>query len=406
MNGAYLCAGDAGAAGELTTPVVPAAGVRCYLLHDEAILFSERAQRLYHLNTAATFIWCCCEERLAPAAIAGALAKAFDVAPAAALGDVAGIVDEWRRLGLLAGDNDAGPALAAGDDPVSLPAAPMPPPDGHHHCEHRYRLLDTCFRIRFPSARAAALGHPVLAHLEVPAATPAAVTVDITADGQRHHLFMAGVLADSTDSIEELGPLLHAHTMMAAYAATDCLIALHAGAVAAGDGCILLPGVSGSGKSTLTAALAGAGFGYLSDELAVVLRTTRQVRPAPVSIGLKAGSWPVLAGFYPAIGALTVHRRGDGRRVRYLPPPAVCGADQRVRCIVFPQYRPGSATVLSPVTPARALCRLTAAGYDMNGGLDAARVAGLVDWISGLACHELRFDSLTDAVARLRELAP
>ena len=62
-----------------------------------------------------------------------------------------------------------------------------------------------------------------------------------------------------------------------------------------------MPADSGSGKSTLTAALVHAGLRYFSDDV-VPLDHGLRIRPMPLGISLKEGSWPVLAARYPELG--------------------------------------------------------------------------------------------------------
>jgi len=62
--------------------------------------------------------------------------------------------------------------------------------------------------------------------------------------------------------------------------------------------------------------------------------------------------------------------------------------------LVFPCYQPEQPTSLTRISPADALCRLTEAGYDMEGGLDTERVEELIDWIGGISCYELHIHDL------------
>ena len=75
-----------------------------------------------------------------------------------------------------------------------------------------------------------------------------------------------------------------------------------------------------------------------------------------------------------------------------------------VRALVFPVYRAGADARLERLTPADALCRLTDAGTDMEGGLNSASVTELVSWIAGMDSYELHYSELEDAIAQVRDL--
>ncbi len=107
---------------------------------------------------------------------------------------------------------------------------------------------------------------------------------------------------------------------------------------------------------------------------------------------------------------LPMHVHPIGKAVRYLPlPPDISvsfppGSGLPVRCVVFPLYQAQGETTITPLNAAEALSRLTEAGYDMGRRMDAVRVAELVDWIAELDCYELRFNSLAEAISRLKQL--
>ena len=91
---------------------------------------------------------------------------------------------------------------------------------------------------------------------------------------------------------------------------------------------MLLPAISGSGKSTLTAALLAAGFGYCTDDLALLTGEPVRIRPVPTCLGLKRGSWNILAERLPQItGPSDLSQAG---RADYpLPSSASCDASVR-----------------------------------------------------------------------------
>jgi hypothetical protein len=159
----------------------------------------------------------------------------------------------------------------------------------------------------------------------------------------------------------------------------------------------------------LTAALVASGFQYCSDELVLLKQHSHTVQAAPAGIGIKTGAWPVLQSFLPALEDLPIFLRQDEKQVRYLLPPKHLLADKTAQCyplhsLVFPSYQPELPTSLTRISPADALCRLTEAGYDMEGGLDRRRVAELVGWIGGIKCYELHVHNLQEAVSRIEDL--
>jgi hypothetical protein len=185
--------------------------------------------------------------------------------------------------------------------------------------------------------------------------------------------------------------------------------ALHAGLVRRGERCLLLPGESGAGKSTLVAGLAASGFEIWGDDTAVLAADTLLARPVPCGIGLKPGSWPVLArGRFPRLAQAPVHIRPDGKRVRYLLPPGYAAADVSasapVGWIVFPRFEADAHTELVELNKADALRRLLAGFVRLGDALDAVDVASLVRWIDGVGCFDLRLSSLDEAVELLERL--
>jgi hypothetical protein len=151
----------------------------------------------------------------------------------------------------------------------------------------------------------------------------------------------------------------------------------------------------------------GAGFTYLTDELSLLTSELGRIRAAPVSLGLKSGSWPILATRFSLLKRLPTHRQADGTAVRYLPPPNEPTLNRRtygVTYMVFPRYKAGEPTELSSIEPAEALYRLAEAGYAVPGSLDAELVEYLITWIGQLNCYQLRIGDTASAVVKVQEL--
>jgi hypothetical protein len=221
------------------------------------------------------------------------------------------------------------------------------------------------------------------------------------ADEQR--LGHDGAVVDECDPSDGLLPMLHANILMMAYSASGCMAAVHAAVITHGDRCILMPAVAGSGKTTLTAALLASGFGYGTDDLALLSDAPVRIRAIPVCLGLKAGAWPVLAEKFPGLRKLPVYRRADGQAIRYLqPPPETLPEPGRdfspADCIVFPCYQPDTRADIRRISSAGGLLRLTDAGYDFPTRMDQGTVQCLINWISGIPCYELQYGGLDEAV--------
>ena len=386
-------------------------GVHSYLLGDELLLFSQRARTMFRLNPSAALIWFCCEEGLNRQAIIAELRKTFNLPASQAEQDVNSVLAEWETRGLLAEANRTLTPLPAEQNKLpDMPEVPVPSSVvNEYQRERRYRMLGTVFRVRFSVPDLEPVAQAVLAHLAAPDNEPFDVALDVQLDASGCFLFCNGILVDHCTSEEELAPLLHGQVLLNAYSRADCLTAIHAAAVSNGDTCMVFPASSGSGKSTLTAALIASGFHYCTDELVLLKHHSHTIQAASAGIGIKSGAWPVLQAFHPELEDLPIFLRQDAKRVRYLLPPKHLLANDTAQCyplhsLVFPRYQPEQPTSLTRISPADALCRLTEAGYDMQGGLDAERVEELVGWIAGISCYELHVHDLQEAVSRVADL--
>jgi len=395
---------------QLNLSTTTADDVHSYLLGDELLLFSQRARAMFRLNPSAALIWFCCEEGLNRQAIIAELRQMFKLPAAQAEKDVDAVLTEWETRGLLAQDTETLPPPEERDELPGLHEVPAPTSVvKEYQRERRYQMLGTVFRIRFSVPGLEPVAQSVLAHLAVPDNQPFDVALDVQQDSLGCFLFCNGELVDHCTSEEELAPLLHGQALLNAYSRADCLTAIHAAAVSNGDSCIVFPASSGSGKSTLTAALIASGFQYCTDELILLKHRTHTIQAAAAGIGVKTDAWPVLQPFHPVLEDLPTFLRQDTKQVRYLLPPKHLLANDTAQCypvqsLVFPSYQPEQPTSLSRISPADALCRLTEAGYDMEGGLDTERVAELVNWIGGINCYELLVHDLQEAVSRIQDL--
>lgn len=387
--------------------------IHSYLLDNEMLLYLEAGQSIYYLNPSASFLWCCYEEGLSEEQMAEELADAFQIDKAQAKLDIAANLSEWRKLGLLGGYEKF--RSTDGNDVTGVRETDEAPVDtvcidiflGSVVIRY-YRILGHIIEIQYSDEELLKNAGIALSSLlvEATAASRHNFTV-VRAEGGfviRH----GEQPVEQCRTIEELAPLLLAQVISRVYPDTSCLLGLHAAAVGKRGYCIAMPAVSGSGKSTLTAALAASGFDYYTDELVLVMNDSYHLMTAPVGMGIKPGSWPVLSDYYPELEVLPVCPRPDGKQVRYLAAPSTIHASvddgNHLRALVFPVYAPGRSVCLSPLSAADSVCRLTAAGYDVKGGLSRDSVEELIGWIGEQDCYELLFDDLEEAIAVMKGL--
>jgi hypothetical protein len=158
-------------------------------------------------------------------------------------------------------------------------------------------------------------------------------------------------------------------------------VVLHAAGIAgaSGDGAVLLVGGSGAGKSTLTAACLGAGFAYLSDELA--------------AIDLGTG---LIAAYAKPLGL-------DGvRLVRASSLGKVAASATAPVALVFPRYEPGARTQIVRLDPGWAIVALAAHATNL------AALGGIaLMWLAGLAracpAFQLTYGDVTHALAVIED---
>jgi len=397
----------------------PRPGVSLHFLDDESVLFDAATCRVYATNKAATLIWCCLEDEMPPETIAARLAAA-GLPPRDAAEHLIRIVREWQGLGLI-GAKLSGAMPARPPDPARwqrtvndarprLRARPNLSGD-----VLRGRLLDADIEIRFATPAWCERLRPMLAPLNVGEA------MDEGAQGPAHVLELAageglswyadGQCVAQDLAPDQVAPVLKSTLVELALQTSRDFGALHAAAVGRAGKCVLLPGQSGSGKSTLAASLLADGYDFLGDDTIVLDRTALAVRPLPFPICVKSGAWDVVAQRFATLRRQPIHRRPDGKRVRYLYGGGASGNGPigpryDVTAIVFPTWTKGAATALVTLPRPQALRTLLAGFCPLGDGLAATDIARLVTWIARLDCYELRFSALDDAIARLEGLLP
>jgi hypothetical protein len=164
--------------------------------------------------------------------------------------------------------------------------------------------------------------------------------------------------------MQELTSILAAHCRQQ--------LVFHAAGVARGGSGLMLCGGTASGKSTLAAWLTSLGCDFVTDELVGISPAGDRMTGLPRPLHLKSGSLFVVPGWlaeqeHPGLTAL------DGGNV-LLDAEALGGGkvipSAAPRVVIFPQYAPGAAFAVEPLTAAGTAFRL------MHGLVNADNLAG------------------------------
>jgi hypothetical protein len=173
---------------------------------------------------------------------------------------------------------------------------------------------------------------------------------------------------------------------------------LHGAALVHDGRAVVLAGQSRAGKSTLAAWLTHRGWGFLTDEAALIDPDTLLVLPFWRPIGVRR----------PGPLDFMVHEDGSEERQQtdLLVPASTIGAlapAAPLSCIAFPCLAPNAPASLTPLAPAAALMELTQhfPGLIAGGRAGFRRLARLVET---LPAWTLRFHDLHDAEQILRTL--
>ena len=385
-------------------------GLAAFSLDDGLVVFSEESQSLIGLNRSAAFIFAKLQEGVAPGDLAAVLA-----AEGLANGSEA---DAWVRTtltafgsqGLLKDSEPPAAPLPEMNDRAEQDRATMPPlAPFTPQAEGRYSLLGTHAVIRYGHPAQKRMVDAVIGHFASRDELPT-LTIDVTAEMLENGHLSSGIYCDGKPErraakLSALGPLIKAALWASAINAFDFILDLHAGVVGEGGRCVLLPAAAGSGKSSLTAALTHAGLGYYSDEVALVERSSFRVFPVPLAVCVKSTGWELMSRFFSELPTLPIHRRNDGKLVRYVPPGAIQNEPAQVSHIFFPLYCKDAPTQMIPVPRSDALARLMEQCLALRLRLDRDNVQKLVDWMGGIDCYALTFSSLDEAVDLVQRTA-
>ncbi len=167
---------------------------------------------------------------------------------------------------------------------------------------------------------------------------------------------------------------------------------LHAASLERDGVGVILPGGSGSGKSTLALALIARGWRYLCDEFAIVDARTATLRSFPRAICVKESGYGVLDRLGYERPRQAAYIKGFKGRVTFIQPmqrfSTALGRDCPVQSIIFPKYKQGATTTLTPIPRSQAILDLHRAAFNLFGCQRPA-LDVFLDLARGAECHRL-----------------
>lgn len=292
------------------------------------------------------------------------------------------------------GPGIAAPAVAPRPDPEAVPVT------------RAWRLLDAVVGVTTGIAELAErLDHwcgglePVRTRTDAGTDDPAAVIFRVGRRGRHRPRWMvhgpAGRVVGTPHPAVCADQLLWAMHQAALAGAAGPLV-LHAAAVQARAGAVVIAGPSGAGKSTLAGALVTAGYGYLTDE-AVTFDPAGRVRPYAKWLGLDDRARRLLGLAAPTPD------RWDPPELRPTPPGELgrIGGPARPAVLLLSVLCPGERTRCEALRPAEVLLELGAQAWDLGRAGAAEALAALAGTVPG---HRLVVGDLPGALAACRDL--
>jgi len=248
---------------------------------------------------------------------------------------------------------------------------------------------------------------PAFSHLRYKQGVPEMFDVHIgfLPDADRWSICFNGKELHRELTLDVLLPMLLNSVRIAYYRSIDYLISLHAAALYYKKIPLILPAVSGSGKSTFSTFLMENNFEFLSDDV-IAIDKSGYVRPIPLAIAIKEGSWNVLEKNGIPLANLPVHKRFDGQNLRFLLPKNIATEALPLEAgyLVFPRYAAGEPTKIKPITTLEALSIIITSRYEVQDSFDEATISQWIGLVEKMKKYTITYSDMEDARNHLEKL--
>jgi DNA polymerase III delta prime subunit len=195
---------------------------------------------------------------------------------------------------------------------------------------------------------------------------------------------------------DALAPTLKALVTAQVLARAREKIVFHAACLSHRGQALLISGAPGAGKTTLALQLAARGFGYCGDDIALIAPDA-SVTGLPFAPTVKSGAWEIVGEVWPELTTTPVHRRPDGKHVKYLRLDDIDPEPHPVGWIVFLRRESGASTRFVPLEAVDAMQRIIDGACSPTRQLSLASFRALRRMLAGAPAVELIYTGSAQA---------
>ena len=341
---------------------------------DRKAVFSEDLQKIFELNDTAAYLASCMADTPSMADLQKNLERRGGSTPVA-LETIRKFVTEWSRAKLLSAIVSTRGLRQCRKESLSI--------SGLSFALHHY---DAALTTRIS---------PVFAHLQSQAQRDADA-FKIVANNSLAYVFQEGRPALVVEP-NQAAPALKGILTEALFARAKFNLVLHCAVLVHRGQALLITGPPGAGKTTLTLALLNGGFEYAGDDV-TLLMADGTVRGIPYAPAVKPGAWKLSEQFGVSLSGSAIHKRLDGKRVRYLSPAKLALQKPiKVKWIAILKRNASGPVELHPADVSTTLREFVGGAHARNQKMSEVQLRVLVNMISKTHPVVLSYSSANEA---------
>lgn len=374
-------------------------GVSLATLSGQIVLFDERQQLLFKLDTAQASLW----NDLPPEGLSRAeLTSRIVIRAGCSIDEAASylsaIYAQWQERDL-AGD----PFKKARTSSESLTSKPI---STCGRARDLFRIAGDVVGVTYPDPAVADSVRAVMGHLRLTEAVRPTLVVSVRRRGKAYRILSRAHALYLLPDANAVAVSLKNHFLEAFLKERSGIIALHAAALLTPRGAILLAGPSGRGKTTLAAISSALGWPLIAEDVSMLEASSGLVWGMPFALAAKPGSWPILRGYFPHIDMVQPRVRPDGRVVKYLKPGRTAGGTHGypVAAAIFPEYIATESVSIRPLEKVDVLVRLLAEAKNAQRRLSSSGFLGVSGMLARIPTFGLQFGDAAKAAGVLEAL--